>query len=402
MSSTVQSDKRSKTRPAFELRVVFDTNVLLTKSPLEFVRQAVVEVLTRRHPDINVKWFIPDIVRHERQYQMQEKARELLPSLDKLEKLLGHHLGITEDIVLRRVDENVSRQLTTLGLQELKLDRTGVDWERLTLDAAYRRAPFEAGEKEKGFRDAIIAETFLQLVEGSPKTTRLCRIVLVTEDQRLASAVKERVKDRPNARVVPSLDELSGLINTLSAEVTEDFISKYRMQAQELFWGQDIINSLVEKEKIIDTLTERFHAILEQVPTGAHRRKNRTWHVDSPPTFVRKSGQRVTWRNVVVVDTEAMRFVTSDGSLVVYQGDQPNVFRRAAGPVVYSPTGQVMELTDVWTRARGVKRQKVVAHGHEAFEVIWSVSISTRGNLSAPRIEDLSHVETVWENSDPE
>jgi hypothetical protein len=38
-----------------------------------------------------------------------------------------------------------------------------VDWNRLIENAVTRRAPFEEGEKEKGFRDALIYECLLQL-----------------------------------------------------------------------------------------------------------------------------------------------------------------------------------------------------------------------------------------------
>jgi hypothetical protein len=48
---------------------------------------------------------------------------------------------------------------------------------KLTLDAAYRKPPLKDGETEKGFRDRIIVETFLQLVDDSPKTPTICRIV---------------------------------------------------------------------------------------------------------------------------------------------------------------------------------------------------------------------------------
>jgi hypothetical protein len=63
-----------------QLRVVLDTNVLYTGSASDLVRQEIATVIQQtKYADLEVVWYLPDIVRHERQYQMQKRALELQP-----------------------------------------------------------------------------------------------------------------------------------------------------------------------------------------------------------------------------------------------------------------------------------------------------------------------------------
>ena len=70
---------------------------------------------------------------------MQAKALELIPSINKMERLLGHALNITEELVKERVESVILRNKQELGLEELTLDHAKVDLNRLMLDSAYRR-----------------------------------------------------------------------------------------------------------------------------------------------------------------------------------------------------------------------------------------------------------------------
>jgi hypothetical protein len=67
-------------------------------------------------------------------------------------------------------------QLAAAGLVELGVDESKIDLKNLILRSVTRQAPFDPGEKEKGFRDAIILETFYQKVENLPTSSQVCRI----------------------------------------------------------------------------------------------------------------------------------------------------------------------------------------------------------------------------------
>jgi len=161
-----------------ELKVVLDSSAIYSGTASDLLRHEVAQLIQEgsKHSDLVMRWYLPEVVVHERKYQMQRKGFDLLPSIEKLEALPGHGLGINADIIKSRVEDAASKQIDELGLIVSPLAAEDVDWSRLMLDAVYRRPPFEIGEKEKGFRDALIAETFLQVVAAAPSTPRLCWI----------------------------------------------------------------------------------------------------------------------------------------------------------------------------------------------------------------------------------
>ena len=119
--------KKKKSKP--KLLVVFDTSVLFDRVAYNLMQSEVRQLIemNSRHPDLSIKWCFPGIVIDERRYQMQNKAFELLPSIEKLEKLLGHNLNITKDILVNRVDAAIDKQLDELNISTLNIDTVKVD-----------------------------------------------------------------------------------------------------------------------------------------------------------------------------------------------------------------------------------------------------------------------------------
>ncbi len=91
MAKNKTTKKKAKRRkPALKLLIVFDTNVLYAQVASDLVNKEVNKLIKANssHLDISVKWFLPSVVIDERRYQMRKKAFELLPSIQKLERLL--------------------------------------------------------------------------------------------------------------------------------------------------------------------------------------------------------------------------------------------------------------------------------------------------------------------------
>src|SRR6266404_2579897 len=118
----VKNLKKPGKRQKRQLRVAFDTNVLYTGSASDLVRQEAGNMVTQSaYPDLEVLWYLPEVVRHERQYQMRKRALELLPSVAKVERLLGHNLNITQEILVDRVEKAVTACQNEMGLLPIKL-----------------------------------------------------------------------------------------------------------------------------------------------------------------------------------------------------------------------------------------------------------------------------------------
>lgn len=392
-----------KTKPP-ELRVVFDSSVLYTGSANDLIRNEVAEVIlaNSNHADLTVTWYLPDVVRHERQFQMLEKALEMLPTIQRLERLLGHNLNITEEIVRSRVNEAVEKEINRLSLKQLSLRPADVEWQRLILDAAYRKPPFAVGETEKGFRDSLIAESVVQLVADSPVTPKVCRIAFVTGDNLLATAVRARTETNPNVRILGDLDELKGLITTLVSEVGEEFIAGIRALAKAYFFEQKKQESLYYREHVRDTIQQKFQNELSALPAGADRRENdATWYIFDP-RFLKKQGQRIHWATRVEVGTRALKREIESPLLATFRailGAQaalklpPSETRRELGPTSPLPSlgtgGQPASLEEA--------KETVVAKGKSIFSVTWSAVVTATKKFRLPKIEGIEFAETQWE-----
>jgi PIN domain len=402
-----------------ELKVVFDTNVLFTGSASDFLRHEIVDVIRSNsaHEDLSLQWYVPEVVMHERQFQMRRRGFELLPSLEKMERLLGHNLNITKDIVEDRVRSAIDRQAQELGVKLQPLDVSAVEWTKLILDALYRKPPFEAGEKEKGFRDALVAETFFQIVAQSPSTPKLCRVALITDDKLLTDAVNTRATGMSNVRVLSDADELKGLINTLVSEVSEEFVASIKKQATEYFFVPKLEDTLYYRENIRDKILEPFALRLREVPKGASHRANEGWTI-SAPQFVKKEGQRVTWATRITIAAKAYKSTTSvyldhylpaSAAVKLPAGDVGNITTFPSFPSGSKPAdanllaNSYLTLRDEylslanWELPAGISGESLAASGRSVFQVTWSVSVSTNLRFTNPKIERVEFIETVWE-----
>lgn len=314
---TLNLGRRNRKSRKSQLRVVFDTNALYVApnslgSASDLVRNEIVSVISEsKYPDLDIFWYLPEVVRHERQYQMQTEALKLRFPINKIERLLGLKLALTDQALLNHVKTKIDEKEVELGLKEIALDHKLVDWPSIVHASLYRLPPFEAGDKEKGFRDAIVGESFLQLLADSPKTPSLCRVVLVTGDELLSRAVRERIASSPNASVLASIEELKGLINTIVSNVGEDFIALLKPKAAKIFFVSGDENTIYFKEKVGEAITGKFAAQLEKSPEGTTFRKNVKWLVE-PPNFSRKEARRVFSTSRLEAEFEAGT-VTRDG-----------------------------------------------------------------------------------------
>lgn len=303
------SGKKSgkKTR---ELKIVFDSNAIYTVTASELLKKEVAQLIQENssHPDLKTTWLLPEIVILERQYQMQKMGLELLPSVQKLEKLLAHNLNITDVTIRKSVKDVIEEQLKKFNINTISLETDKVDWKKIINDAAFRNPPFEAGKKEKGFRDAIIAEAFTQMISRSPKTPDICRVVMVTSDELLGVSIENKIVGCQNVKVFKDIDELKGLINTLVSQVTEEYVESLKEKAGKYFFVEKDKTTLFYKENIREQIKGKYESELKELPEGADTRENGTWYI-SPPRFDRKVGQRVFWYTQFRVEAEAFKSV---------------------------------------------------------------------------------------------
>ena len=255
---------------------------------------------------------------------MLAKAREFLPTVHQLERLLGHNLNITEEILDLRVDDAINSQIENLNLSVVELDTQQVEWPAAIERSLKRNPPFDPGDREKGFRDYLIAESFIQLAEASPNTPSICLLAVVADDEPLRKYLTERTVYRQNVRVLSSIDELESLINTLVSEVTEEFIAEIAPKISDYFFDKGDETSLYFKEGIGNRIIEQYGKELKKIPFAGTFRESGTWRI-SDPVFEKKAKQRTFWESRITVDAKIYRFESEHQSISFTSDPSPSL-----------------------------------------------------------------------------
>jgi PIN domain-containing protein len=404
----------AKLKP-LELRVVLDTNALYTGSANFFIRKEVADLIDQHKglPDLEIAWYVPTTVRDERHFQMLTEAQRFLEPIGKLERLLGHNLNITSDILNTRVQEAIDKQIADHGLSIIPFSPEAIDWRRLAADAAFRRAPFQVGEKEKGFRDAMVLESLLQLVSTSPSTPSSCRVALVSGDELLRAAAESRTTGAQNVHILESIDALKGLINTLGSAVDEQFIGALQPKAANLFFTSADEDTLYYRWGISDQLKTILAAVPISLPADAGRYVVEKWLINTP-RFLKKQGQRLSWISRIDARVKAVKMVQYTSwpqpSKIILPSSgsekSPLVGTTNLPPISFPSNVSISNLgfgqpSEAAFYGGGLlsfpEQQQSVASGVATLDVTWSVSVTTKSVLKSPKLDGVAFVDIVWE-----
>jgi hypothetical protein len=413
----------SKKATAPSVHVVLDTNCLFTEAADKLICAEISSFIQKSLPDLGtqIHWYIPEIVKGERKFQMLERATKLLPTLGKLELLLGHALGITEDVLQSRVDEAIKRQIDSHSLKEIVADYSQIDWTRIVNAAVMRLPPFEPGEKEKGFRDAIVLEGFFQLAESLPKSPTSARIVLLSGDKLLADAAQGRIGDRTNITIAPDLDTLKSLLNAIASQLTQETVEKIVPRANELFFKPQDKETLYYQWEIRKKIDEEFRDQMRESPDSKFSVKVEKTLV-GPTTFLSKEKQRLILSSKIVFQVAASERIAEP---VLVQADDPRMFPTVtpsigagqfgvpmgtASPLVVR-SNQPMGGPAFGRPAVGLGlglygaaaqdytwREIVRRRGNKSFDVIWGVTLMRNGSLSNSKFDKIEFRSSTWED----
>ncbi len=394
------------------LHVVFDTNSLFTSSIRELFNSNAVKLLRQNnhHVDVEVKWLVPAIVRHEREYQMREEARKHLTAVGKLENLIGMNWGVNADSIGRAVTQAVDAQLDELKVRVLPLDTTLVEWDALIDASVLRLPPFDKGEKEKGFRDAIVCETFVQLVNSLPSGTRE-QAVIVTGDALLTDAVKARIQGIPNAKIVADLEGLQGTLNIMLSQVQPEFAQELVGKANVMFFVGGETNTMYYSQKVDEAIKAQFPEPFLTLPAGAQK-ISVVRSVMHPTNFVRKEGQRVFFVNRLIYELKATRIEISlqnTPQLGMFPPDQPiRIGEFGANHVKPSeliaathsiPNTLYLSRQQHQNALTALRNEVTVANRAVAFDIHWSATLTKTHKLINESINDYQQASLVDSSS---
>jgi len=287
------------TNQTSQFHIAFDTNALFVEAEDRLINNSLSELIVERektgHPKI--KWYLLDIVRAERRYQMAQVAMRLVGPAKKVGQLLGKDFGITQKGLEEGIDSVIDGEVRRHRLVRRELDPNLVDWNRIIERAVSRLPPFEAGKREKGFRDAVVLETFSQLVDGISKSKGYPRIVLITNDERLKEATEERMQGRDNVSTVDDLQTLKSMLNAYASEIGAAELEAILEKAQSMFYREDELVGLFFEWNIEQTINKKFGTSLREPPAPRAEAGYVDAHLVSvgPTTFVARHAQQLTF-----------------------------------------------------------------------------------------------------------
>lgn len=408
-----------------ELFVVFDTSAIFNRKVSRLMSKPAASLTQNHssHEGLTITWYVPRIVLDERRYQMQIVATELAASAEKLDDLLEDDLKFSESTINKAIDTHIDAARKNLGIEILELDFDEVDWERLISDAVNRRPPFEEGDDEKGFRDAVILETFAQLVEKHAENKSVRRFVFACQDRLLIEAANERTSSRTDVFPAAPIRDIEGTINALVSEVDEATVTELERFAETMFFVSGDKETLFYKWDIPAAIESKFSQELVQLPMGARRRQN--WdYVVLPPRFVKKVGSRITWVSQITLDHTAFThmYPSEPGSsggissgLTPSLGASPlSTAGFGPSPIEISPvsytggfssplsTGGLSSFPSSsgsfagWSQLPPVSREVILSVGRTVFEVDWNAEVSGENQLSEPELGAITIVEFNW------
>jgi hypothetical protein len=427
--------------PRLAVHIVLETNSLFTEAADRLIRAELSEFIleTNRKNEVNVTWHLPEIVRAERKHQMLIRAQRLLVPLGKVESLLGHNFGITSESLEAHVETAINGESERHKLQVEGLDVSKVNWADMVSRSVRRQPPFEPGDKEKGFRDAIVLETFCQLVEELPKSPQNCRIVLMTGDQLLTEAARQRTNNSTNIAFTDDLEAVRTLLNALASTLTQEAVVKILPKAETLFFARGDDKSLYYKWNISDQIAEKFKAQLNGRPGNEFNKLTIKRVLLHAPTFLAKTGQRVRFSSRLIYEMEATKSVWRSQQAppgLFSAGTSPSSLSGSTGTLLGSGTGMLGTATaaplgptepagsGLFGLASGASSpagpkptglltsalnfgsvppfapmipEEVRRNGQHVFEATWDATLTTAGNLTKPKLEGVEWKSTTWE-----
>lgn len=403
-----------------EIWVVFDTDSIFSDSASSFLGWGAKRLIDENpdRVDLTIRWFLPEVVKLERTYQMVEQAKGFRADHRRMIRFLGEGSEVGSEEIEARAESLSEGEVEQFGLDVRSLDYTAIDWASVVQAATQRLPPFKPGETEEGFRDALISEGFFQIADVSPKDIRACRVVLVTVDKLLRRAVELRSDELRYLKVM-SIEELKGLINSILSDVPEDLVQRLQELVSPFFYAPGDEGSLFVAQEIEARVNREYANILSAVPEGADSRDNGYWEV-ADARFVGRDGDIFSWRSQIAVRCFAYRRTSSSISTQLSTSPQPF----STGPGYFGVTGSYSTLGSQWPTVYGVQPpwlstsggqpyypspqfqfpssplplriRELVSTGTSVFEVAWSVEISNEEDISSPHVGEIIYVGTYW------
>lgn len=213
---------------------------------------------------------VPQVVRGELLFQQTKSAlnalRKANEEIDKVSATTGKKYShrIAETRIRKEVEERIDKWLVQKSASVDATPVEKIDWKKLIHSAIWRLPPFviqdkRGSESEKGFRDSLVAETFLATCNEIDPCDR---VSFITGDSLLFNTVQSHIKNISYCSAYRTIDDFASYLRLSQETLTDDFVRAIQTKASEKFFKPRDLNSLIFKEQIISqirhTYSEKF------------------------------------------------------------------------------------------------------------------------------------------------
>ena len=238
--------------------VIFDSSVVYGKP----IRKEIVELIKNCLADkrLSISFYAPEMVLDEAKRHLFEDLLDLKNEYDAIIKDIGVILKKQKFPELIRSESKiftiVAKAFSDNNIAILNTPDEKISWKDVAKKAAYKRTPFSPEkDKEKGFKDAVIAETiFIAL----PKLSKNSHVVVLCHDSRLAEYIESRTKRYKNVKIFPSVPDFESAMRLHLLKNDDKLIEEITREAESSFYKALDETSLFYKENLRKRIQESY------------------------------------------------------------------------------------------------------------------------------------------------
>jgi|WetSurMetagenome_2_1015567.scaffolds.fasta_scaffold12985_4 hypothetical protein len=391
------------------ISIVLDTNIIFCKNFADFINPDVTKIkdIFMSDKSIQLVWFIPEIAMRERHYQILQALLENKKWAHNFTRIFDLEVDLSKESLEYRVQKIQEEAVRRNGIRIQKLNIVETDWNGVIYDSINRNPPFRKSDKEEGFRDSLILQTFLQILKESKDSKK---VFFITDDELLMRALKERI-DNPKVDLsCYSLLILEGRLKEIQLpDPEQNVLEKVRALVEILFIRPDSKEGFYYSEKIEEKIFAKYHSEFSKLPESAEYREIGLRQIN-PPQYLKKENDRYFWNsrinieikyfqtqhlsnNFIIIPTVSGSPVHSGGSIVI----NPSSDSISTGSYVYrenylGEVGIVPNFTPTSDNPYSVFSNVMTSSRIINIDVEWTVKVNEGNQPIEPELIDIEIV----------
>lgn len=259
-----------KRDPIQEHLVVPDTNILFDGDKKYPVSPDFDAFWNKHLPQIPLELIVPEVVIGELQFQQTTSAIKLASTIrNQTEDLSGvtqsKYRSVLDDTKIKeQISNKLKKWVKSLNGIVASTPIDNIDWSKMVQRAIWREEPFTFDPKdkvnEKGFRDALILETLVNICVENAGNTK--NIVFLCNDYLLRTTAEKRLKSNNKVIFFESLIEFESYIQLTQEKLTNEFVKAIQNHARSKFFTYGDKSSVYFKDDIKKKINTQYKSEL--------------------------------------------------------------------------------------------------------------------------------------------